>query len=522
MQNIFIILLVISTLTSLVVGFVVYFRDKNIILNRLLAAILIIASIWPASILLTLFTNNLLISNLSFFSTALIMPILALVFLSFRQISKLKTYLYLIPGFIFALLSLLDGLVSRGLSTENGYVTMTEAGPLFPFFGLMVLIYSIIAIYEAYQSYKVTEGEKKLQIIYLLIGIITSVFMGAIFNLVLPAFQIFELNVLGPIFILFTVATTVFAATRHYLYDRQVVFSELWAVLLILIGLVWLITNITFFNYILFVLLLSICLLFIRVVLSEANKKIALVRQRDRLIQDKEELQKIDILKDDFLKMAQHELNSPIALIEGKFSMIIDEKMGDFSDKQREYLKPLYLDAKRLAKLSKALVEVSEIDQGKIELYKKPININFLVNKVVKDIQEKAKQKNIALKIEISDEIPEINIDQDKIERVLKRLLDNAVKYTDSGEVSLKAVKQENYITIKIADTGVGIKKEDQDRIFEKFYQPQRFANVPLEQQGTGLNLYISKKLIELHGGQIKVESEENKGTAFEINLPLI
>lgn len=522
MQNIFIILLVISTLTSLVVGLVVYFRDKNIVLNRLLAAILIIASIWPASILLTLFSNNLLVSNLSFFSTGLIMPLLALVFLSFRRITKLKIYLYLIPGIIFALLSLLDGLVSRGLSTENGYVTMTEAGPLFPFFGLMVLIYTIFAIYEAYLSYRATEGEKKLQIIYLLIGIITSVFMGAIFNLILPAFQIFELNVLGPIFILFTVATTVFAATRHYLYDRQVVFSELWAVLLILIGLVWLITNITFFNYILFLLLLSICLLFIRVVLSEANKKIALVRQRDRLIQDKEELKKLDELKDDFLKMAQHELNSPIALIEGKFSMIIDEKMGDFSDKQREYLKPLYLDAKRLAKLSKALVEVSEIDQGKIELYKKPTSLSSIINKIVREFEKSAQEKNIIIEVNFNEEIPEISVDQDKIERVFKRLIDNAIKYTEAGKVSISGRKDNSFIIISIKDTGIGIKKEDLDRIFEKFYQPQRFANIPLEQQGTGLNLYVCKKLVELHGGNISVNSNEKEGSEFNISLPLV
>jgi signal transduction histidine kinase len=331
----------------------------------------------------------------------------------------------------------------------------------------------------------------------------------------MPAFQAFEFNNLGPIFVVFVSAAAAFAATKHYLYDRQVVFSELWAFVLLLVGLIWLLTNLNIFNSVLFLLVLSICILFIRSVISEANKKIALEK-------DKEELQKLDELKDEFLRMAQHELNTPIGIIEGKLSMIVDENMGDFSEKQKEYLKPVFDDAKRLAKVSKALVEVSEIDQRKIELFREETDLNELAKQTTNKYLKAAEEKNINLVNEVKN-LPLILVDKEKISRVLNYLVENAIKFTSQGEAKINGKQERDRIILSVEDTGTGIETEDQPRVFEKFFQSNRFdETLPLEQQGTGLNLYISKALIELHGGEIWFESEKGKGTRFSFTIPIV
>ena len=292
--------------------------------------------------------------------------------------------------------------------------------------------------------------------------------------------------------------------------------------ILILISIVWLIGNLTPFNYILFFLVLSICVLFIRSVVSEADKKIILELQKEQLVKDKDELQKLDKLKDEFLRMAQHELNSPLAVIEGKLSMIVVENMGEFSPKQREYLAPIFKDSQRLAQLSSALIEVIDIDQGKIIVKKAPADLKNIVKEAAEKYIALATKKSLSLKINWpADPPPMLNIDAEKIKQVLVNLIDNAVKFTTRGEININFKKDDNNITISVSDTGMGISAGDQPHIFDKFYQSGRFdPKFPREQQGTGLHMYISKRLIELHGGQIFVESTPGQGTTFSFGLP--
>ena len=117
--------------------------------------------------------------------------------------------------------------------------------------------------------------------------------------------------------------------------------------------------------------------------------------------------------------------------------------------------------------------------------------------------------------------MPALIVDKEKIKRVLTMLTENAIKFTQTGLVRISAQREKNEVIVAISDTGVGIKKEDQDKIFGKFYQADRFNEIPMEQQGTGLSLYICKNLINLHNGKIWVDSMPGHGSTFSFSLPI-
>lgn len=510
------ILLLISSILGLAFALFVWLSDSKSWVNRFLALILLFADIWTISIYAGIITGNLLIANFAFLSTAIVLVLGNLLMLFFcRNLTKARVYLYSIPGFLIALTTIIDGLYVSKIDVVNGYIKIAQTGPLFYLFYIFALVYIILFIFNAWRALKINQGIERFQILYIIGGFLFGAVFGFIFNLILPLFNIFQFNSIGPIFIIFMAAASAFAATKHYLYDYQVVLSELWAFLLILISSVWLIINISIFNLILFLFLVSICILFIRSTISEAKKKKQL--EKDKLV-----LQKLDSLKDEFLQMTEHELNTPIAIIEAKLSMILDEDMGSFTPKQKEYLRPVFKDAKRLAKLSMELAEVSEIDLGEIELFPEKINILDLVSEIIAKYRPDAEKKGLKIEIHAPENLPLVNLDQDKIKRVLSNLIDNAIKFTTNGVVKIEVTTQNRFLTVSVIDTGVGIKKEDLESIFGKFYQADRFSEIPMEQQGTGLSLYISKNLIKLHGGELWVESTPGIGSKFSFSLPIM
>lgn len=514
-QTVIHILLVISSFLGLAFALFIWLTDQKNWINRFLALILLFADIWAISIIFGIITKNLFVANFSFLATTLVLVCGNLLMLYFqKRLFKAQILFYFIPGVIFAISTLVSGLYIKSITVENGYIKILETGPLYYLLYIFIISYIVLFFINGWRALKLNQGAERFQVIYIAGGLFVSILFGLIFNLILPLFNIYQFNTVGPIFILFMAAGAAFAATKHYLYDYQVVLSELWAFLLILISLVWLVLNINVFNLILFSFLVSICLLFIRSTVSEAKKKMQL--EKDKLM-----LQKLDKLKDEFLEMTEHELNTPIAIIEGKLSMILDEDMGDFTEKQKEYLRPVFKDAKRLAKVSQELAEVSEIDLGEIELFPEKVNILDLISEVIAKFRHDAEVKGLKIEVHLSENLPQINIDKVKIKRVLSNLIDNAIKFTTSGVVKIDVTLDRRMMIVSVIDTGVGIKAEDMENIFGKFYQADRFSEIPMEQQGTGLSLYISKNLIKLHGGRLWVESTPGIGSKFSISLPI-
>lgn len=219
-----------------------------------------------------------------------------------------------------------------------------------------------------------------------------------------------------------------------------------------------------------------------------------------------------------------HELRSPITAIKDAASILISGKSGFNTKQQKQFLKIIYKQSKLLLDQIAAIIDAEKLDEGKLALTKMPGDIADFVSQQTKMFLLQAKKKNIALKVETFPPIPGISFDKIRIGQALNNLISNSLKFTkEGGEVCVKVTRKspkQNYVTISISDTGIGIPKEFQKNLFSKFSQsslvPQEIAK-----QGSGIGLYMVKGIIEAHQGTINVESEEGKGTTISFTLPI-
>lgn len=233
-------------------------------------------------------------------------------------------------------------------------------------------------------------------------------------------------------------------------------------------------------------------------------------------------LKEVDEMKDEFISMASHELRTPVTGIRGYVSMILDGTYGPIGDKIKESLTIVANASTRLADLVEDLLNVSRIEQGRIQIKKQPTDIVPIVRSIMAELQIQADRQKISLAYkETSNSIPLLNIDPDRLKQILINLAGNAIKYTLQGsvEIATEYKQVEKIVEIRIKDTGIGMSAKARERLFEKFYRVQddRTKNIV----GTGLGLWITKQLVELQSGKITVDSIENVGTQITIIFPV-
>lgn len=232
-------------------------------------------------------------------------------------------------------------------------------------------------------------------------------------------------------------------------------------------------------------------------------------------------IKEVDQMKDEFISMASHELRTPITAIRGYLSMVIDGSLGTVSQKVKDVLKRVDTSSERLHNLVEDLLNVSRIEQGRIKVEPKPLDVSQLIQEVVEELKVQAKEKNLNLKYhQPKSKLPQINADPDRLKQILINIIGNAIKYTLKGSVEIFAEVKGKNIEIKVKDTGIGMNAEQRQHLFEKFYRvkDERTKKVT----GTGLGLWIAKQLIELQQGKIFVDSIENVGTQVTIIFPIL
>ena len=225
-------------------------------------------------------------------------------------------------------------------------------------------------------------------------------------------------------------------------------------------------------------------------------------------------------LKSEFLASMSHELRTPLNAVIG-FSDVLSEKMfGDLNSKQEEYVLDILSSGRHLLSLINDILDISKVEAGRMELELSTFNVSALLESTLALVRERAKGNGIHLTIAIDPECGQFTADERKVKQVLLNLLSNAVKFTPrGGQVSLKASLIDNSMNISVTDTGVGIAPEDQQKVFEEFYQAG--GDSSRKREGTGLGLALAKRYIELHGGHIQVRSAIGHGSTFTFSLPL-
>jgi two-component system, OmpR family, phosphate regulon sensor histidine kinase PhoR len=243
------------------------------------------------------------------------------------------------------------------------------------------------------------------------------------------------------------------------------------------------------------------------------------IEKKDKLVlifHDITSSRKLAQVKRDLITNISHELRTPLTSIKGYI-----ETLEDADDKEREkYIQVIRRNTERLISMVNDLLILSELENEGRKLQIEEVDLKELIANIIKIFEPSINDKQLKFILDIQEDIPHIEADIYKIEQLLINLLDNAIKYTEKGEITISSyMLPTNKVQIEIKDTGIGLKKEDFNRIFERFYVVNKARS--RQQGGTGLGLSIVKHILILHKGEIEVDSQLGVGTKFVITLPI-
>lgn len=232
------------------------------------------------------------------------------------------------------------------------------------------------------------------------------------------------------------------------------------------------------------------------------------------------DIEKANRLKSEFLASMSHELRTPLHTIIGFSELLTEELEGPLNEKQKRFLGHILQDSRHLLELINGILDLSKIEAGRLELQKEQMNFASCLQEIIAGIQQQAVAKNIH--VEVHNEYRgNLYADRLRIKEIFYNLLSNALKFTpEGGNVCVEAVVQDHELHVMIRDSGIGVHPDEHQTIFEKFYQVG--STTKGTREGTGLGLPITKKLVELHGGQIWLESRPGEGSRFSFTLPLL
>jgi two-component system sensor histidine kinase ChiS len=261
-------------------------------------------------------------------------------------------------------------------------------------------------------------------------------------------------------------------------------------------------------------------------VVNDAGVGVGMLGMRDlmknmveHLERENNALSELDKLKDEFLANTSHELRTPLNGIIGIAESMIDGAAGELSPKQVFNLSMISASGRRLFNLVNDVLDFSKLKHKSIDLEIKPVGVRDVTDVVLSVSKHLIGNKPLVLVNSVNPDLVPVDADENRLQQILYNLVGNSVKFTDSGSIEVSAKVTGDYVEITVSDTGIGIPEDKLERIFESFEQVEGVS--ARQYGGTGIGLTITKQLIELHGGTVRVESVLNKGSKFTFNLPV-
>jgi signal transduction histidine kinase len=252
---------------------------------------------------------------------------------------------------------------------------------------------------------------------------------------------------------------------------------------------------------------------------AQSNLEQRVVERTEELSTANRKLQEASEHKSQFLANVNHELRTPAIAVIGYGHLILQATEGQIAPLQRDNLVDLLHNARKLLDLIDSLLDLARIEAGKIEVLAEPTNIAEVISSATATVEPLLIKDLVHIVSDVELDMPTFSTDRGKLSQIILNLLVNAVKFTERGEIKIRAVQRNGSISLSVSDTGLGIAKEDLDRIFDEFHRGQMQSDKTLP--GTGLGLAIVKKLTEVLGGVVTVESKVGIGSTFTVSVPL-
>ncbi len=531
-------LLAIAVTINAVFAVVVYSRNRRSITHKLFFTLIVTISMWVVSMFLLRVGQwlslelQVLLAQLLFFSAAMIPTICMYFAHSFPNKNTPFSWWqkYLVPVFIVAISILIWTPDIFILNVSNGATILTNSN-LHTVYSVYVIGFFLLSYFILLtRAYKEKNKLLKTRLMYVFLGALIPAIVGIVTNIILPHFNISEYNWIGPVSTILSSGILTYSILRHRLFDVRIITTE------ILMFILWVITFIQILTFktisgiltstLIFILMVFIGILLIRSIIKEVKTREQLEVLTKELKDANERLKQLDQLKTEFLSIATHQLRTPLTAIKGYLSMVTEGGYGEVPEQIQKVLKNISNSSSLMAETIEDFMNVSRIELGHIKYTMQNFNCIDLIIETVNELRPRTEKAGLKLSFK-NDNFKKSSLivrgDYGKIKYIFSNLIENAIKYTPKGSitVSIDVNKKEKTARTIIKDTGIGIAKEEIDKLFSKFKRARNAHNINIK--GAGLGLYVANEMAKAHNGKILAESEgEGKGSSFIIELPLV
>jgi signal transduction histidine kinase len=519
---------------AVLIGLFVFIKNKSL-LSRILFSITVFFALWTISNLIVWVNPNSIIVTFvwSFFGILTALLFISCIYFVHVYITKKDVNLWAKSIWLLMLLPLIVFIKYAAPEFDLTYCEVAENFNYSSYIYLTGLISFLwVLVFSIYHYFKTKESNNKKQILYLTFGISAFLISFSIAGFLASYVGDFTLEEYGMFGMLIFMAYLSFMIVKFKAFNIKLIGAQalVWALIIVISSQFFFVRNNT--NRILTAVTLVISAVVGLVIIRSVKKEIAqrehierlaasLDASNEKLEKSNEKLKELDAMKSEFVSLATHQIRGPLAAIKGYISLIIEGDYGKVPEQLNEPLNTIFKSTDSLSKMVTDFLDVSRIDLGQMKYEFSNFDFKELVDDIVKELKPNIDARGLELRLKIIDSPCPIKADHTKLKQVLNNLIDNSSKYTKQGWLEVSTEKKEGKVLFAVKDSGVGISKATLTLLFQRFSRAKNANDSNI--LGTGLGLYIAKKMVEANDGKVWAESEgEGKGAQFYVELKLV